>query len=51
MSESSVQRGTYALTIQEAYLKMRRAIKELDEKWADIYGVRSKPKRKKSREY
>jgi hypothetical protein len=39
--------AAYALTIREAYLKMRRAIKELDEKWADIYGVRRKPKRKK----
>ena len=38
---------TYALTIREAHLKMRRFIKELDVDGALLYGVKGKPKRKK----
>jgi len=38
---------TYALTIREAYLKMRRVIKDLDQEGAFLYGVKGKPKRKK----
>ena len=38
---------TYAGSIREAYLKMRRVIKDLDQEGAFLYGVKGKPKRKK----
>lgn len=38
---------TYALTIREAHLKMRREVKNLDAEIAFAYGVNRKPKRKK----
>jgi hypothetical protein len=38
---------THALTIREAYLKMRKVIKGLTPEVATTYGVKGKPKRKK----
>jgi hypothetical protein len=40
---------TYALTIREAYLKMRRVIKDLDQEETFLYGVKGKAKKPEKR--